>query len=145
MLTTSEVSIKSLGEGLQVQASARGFHIVFDEPVDMGGTDAGMNPIEGLLCALGGCQAIAMKIFAQSQSVALEDIEMRIEGDIDPEGFMGNPNIPNGLQDVRMVVRLKCADAEAAKALADLAEERCPVGNCLTGIVPVVRTELEIV
>ncbi len=144
MLTTSEVSIKSLGEGLQVKASARDFDILFDEPTDMGGTNAGMNPIEGLLCALGGCQAIALKIFAHSQGVALEDIEMKIEGDIDPEGFMGNPDIPNGLQDVRISVHLKCADAEAAQALADLAEERCPVGNCLTNLVPVTRTELTI-
>ena len=33
-------------EGLKVRASARDFSIVLDEPLEQGGTNAGMNPIE---------------------------------------------------------------------------------------------------
>ena len=37
-------------EGLKVRASARDFSVVLDEPLEQGGTNAGMNPIE-LRCA----------------------------------------------------------------------------------------------
>ena len=33
-------------EGLKVRASARDFSVVLDEPLEQGGTNAGMNPIE---------------------------------------------------------------------------------------------------
>lgn len=135
------VTIESTGTGLEVKAGTRGFSITFDEPVDAGGTDQGMNPVEGVLCALGGCQAIASMIFAKVQGVPLEGIRMEVEGDIDPDGFMGkNPEARNGLQEVRFKTYLKCGDEEKARALAALAEERCPVSDCLQNPVPVICT-----
>ena len=39
-------------EGLKVRASARDFSVVLDEPLEQGGTNAGMNPIELALCSV---------------------------------------------------------------------------------------------
>lgn len=145
MLSTSTVNVASTGEGLQVKASCRGFELTFDEPVEMGGTNKGMNPVEGLLCTLGACQSIAAMIFANTKGIALEGISMEIQGDIDPDGFMGKaPDVRNGLQEVRCKVHLTCADKEQGRALAALAEERCPVSDCLKNPVPVVCTEVVI-
>lgn len=145
MLTTSKVEVSSTGTGLQVKAGCRGFEIVFDEPEEAGGANTGMNPVEGLLGALGACQSIATMIFAHAQGIALDGVSIEVEGDIDPDGFMGvNPKVRNGLQEVRTKVHVKCDDAEAARGLAELAEERCPVGDCLRNPVPVVRTELTV-
>ena len=36
----------SLQEGVKVDVQARGFHITIDEPVSLGGTDQGMNPLK---------------------------------------------------------------------------------------------------
>ena len=70
---------------------------------------------------------------------------MEIEGDLDPDGFMGlDPNVRNGLQEIRFKVHLKCDDEEKARALARLAEERCPVGDCLKNPVPVVCTDVAV-
>ena len=44
-------------EGLKVRASARDFSIVLDEPLEQGGTNAGMNPIELALCSVCACQS----------------------------------------------------------------------------------------
>lgn len=142
MKSTSSIEVSSTDEGLQVKARCRGFEITFDEPEDMGGTNAGMNPVEGLLCSLGACQSIASMIFARAQQIPLEGVSMELEGDIDPEGFMGNPDIRNGLQEVRCKVHLMCGDEDAARKLAALAGERCPVGDCLKNPVPLVCTEV---
>ena len=39
--------------GMQVENEVRGFRTIVDEPKNLGGTDAGMSPVETLLCALG--------------------------------------------------------------------------------------------
>ena len=49
MLSTSKVAVESTGSGLAVKASCRDFEITFDEPCEMGGTNEGMNPVEGVL------------------------------------------------------------------------------------------------
>ena len=145
MLSTTTVNVSSTGTGLQVKAGTRGFEIVFDEPEEAGGANTGMNPVEGLLCALGACQSIATLIFAHAQGIDVEGVQMEVEGDLDTDGFMGiNPNVRNGLQEVRFNVRLQCDDEEKARALAQLAEERCPVGDCLKNPVPVVCTEVTV-
>ena len=145
MLSTTSVTVSSTGTGLQVKAGCRGFEIVFDEPEEAGGTNAGMNPVEGLLCAFGACQSIATLIFSRAQGIDLQGVQMEIEGDLDPDGFMGlDPNVRNGLQEIRFKVHLKCDDEEKARALARLAEERCPVGDCLKNPVPGVCTDVAV-
>lgn len=143
MLSTSKVEVSSTGTGLQVKAGCRGFEIVFDEPVEMGGTDEGMNPVEGLLCALGACQSIAALVFAGARDVSIENVNVEVEGDIDPDGFMGKASdVRNGLQEVRVKMRIKSSDKEAAARIAKLAEGRCPVGDCLRNPVPIVHAEI---
>ena len=145
MLSTSKIAVESTGNGLAVKASCRGFEITFDEPCEMGGTNTGMNPVEGLLCSFAACQTIATLIFAGAQNIPLEGVRIEAEGDLDPDGFMGaNPDVRNGLQEVRFTVHVKCEDEEAAKKLADLAEKQCPVSDCLKNPVPVIRTDLVI-
>ena len=91
------------------------------------------------------CQSIATLIFSRAQGIDLQGVQMEIEGDLDPDGFMGlDPNVRNGLQEIRFKVHLKCDDEEKARALARLAEERCPVGDCLKNPVPVVCTDVAV-
>ena len=138
MLSTSKVSVHSTGSGLEVEAGCRNFTITFDEPAESGGTNKGMNPVEGLLCALGACQSIASLIFANAQGVQLDRASMDIEGDLDPDGFMGkNPAVRNGLQDVRCTLRVAGPDKEAVRRIAELAERQCPVSDCIKNPVPV--------
>ena len=92
---------------------------------------------------LGACQAIATLLFARMQDVPLDGVRVEVEGDLDPDGFTGKaPDVRNGLQEVRFSMHLKSSDEAAARALAALVEERCPVSDCLKAPVPVVCAEV---
>jgi len=49
----STVIVQGSGAGMRQDIVAGGHRMVADEPVDAGGTDAGPNPYEFLLAALG--------------------------------------------------------------------------------------------
>ena len=138
MLETSRATVRATGNALQVKAGSRGFEITFDEPEESGGANSGMNPVEGLLCALGACQTIAAMIFAGIQDVKVGAVWSEVEGDLDSDGFLGkNPEVRNGFQEIRCTLHISGEDAEAVRNIAELAEERCPVGDCLKNPVPV--------
>ncbi len=70
----------------------REVQVEVDEPKALGGTDRAMNPVELLLCALGGCMSICAAAFAGACGVDLQGFSVEVEGDLDPDGFLGkNP------------------------------------------------------
>jgi len=140
MLTTFKASARKLSEGLQVETSARNFKILLDEPKNLGGTDAGMNPVEAVLCALGACQTIVAAAFARAQGFQFEEVHMELEGDLDPDGFLGRAPVRNGFQVIRYTMHFKTNESqEKTEAFADFIESRCPVGDCLANGVKLVR------
>ena len=79
--------------GLKVSCQSREFEMIIDEPRTSGGTNMGMNPVETLLNSLGACLVIAAKSFARSKKIRLKSINVKVSGELDPDGFMGkNPN-----------------------------------------------------
>ncbi len=83
-------STTKLTEGMRVECVARDHTILLDEPKELGGTDTGMNPVEGLLSALGACKCIVARCFAKAHGIDLQDFRIELEGgDLDPDGFMG--------------------------------------------------------
>ncbi len=140
MLTTFQASAKKCPEGLKVETSARGFTLIMDEPEDLGGTDTGMNPVEAILCALGACQTIVVSAFAEAQNFSFEEFHVELEGDLDPDGFMGLADVRNGYQEIRYTMHFKTSESqEKTEAFADFVESRCPVGDCLANPVKLVK------
>ena len=141
MLTTFKATAKKTETGLQVETDARGFKFILDEPADLGGTDTGMNPVEALLCSLGACQTIVCVAFAKKQNFSFEEVHIELEGDLDPDGFLGrNPDVRNGYQEIRFTIHFKTDEPqEKCEAFADFVESRCPVGDCLANGVKLVR------
>lgn len=143
MKETVKVTVESTGNKLQVKAGTRGFEITLDEPESSGGGNSGMNPVEALLCALGACQSIATLIFAGMDQVPVQGVKVELEGDIDTDGFLGiNPQVRNGFQEIRKDVVVKCADKDAALAVAKHAEKQCPVADCVANPVPIVSSDI---
>lgn len=141
MKQTITAAVSITGNKLQVKAGAREFAIVFDEPEESGGGNTGMNPVEGLLCSLGACNAIATMIFANMQNVALDGLEVQLEGDIDTDGFMGiDSSVRNGFQEIRFSVNAQGADEDSILDILKTAERQCPVGDCIKNPVPLVCT-----
>lgn len=132
-LTTFKNVTRKIPGGLAVESESRGFKIIMDEPPSLGGTDKGMNPVEGLLAALGSCQCIVAAAFAQSQGIDLKEFWVELEGDLDTDGFLkGDPNVRPGYQEVRFTMHIKTdAPRDKVEAFQKFIEGRCPVGDSL--------------
>jgi uncharacterized OsmC-like protein len=130
-------------EGLQVDSTVRNFSIRMDEPVNLGGTDTGMNPVEALLAALGSCLAIVAGAFAKSQGIELEDFWIEIEGDLDPDGFLrGAEGVRRGFQEVRFTPHIKTsASEEEVQKFMTFIKNRCPVSDNLMNVTKVVAND----
>jgi len=122
--------------GMVVEGEARGFKVMVDEPKELGGTNTAMNPVEMLLCSLGGCMGIVASAFAPMCGVELKGFSVELEGDLDPDGFMGkNPNVRKGFSEIRYKMHIiSDSPEENIKKLYHLIEERCPVKDTLQGV-----------
>lgn len=132
-----------LQEGVKVDVQARNFHITIDEPPSMGGTDAGMNPVEMVLGALGACQAIVARSYSKKFEVELEDFRVELEGDLDTDGFMNKSDVRRGYSDIRFSYYIKSpSPKEKINELLDFIEKTCPVEDTIANPVNVVRKEV---
>lgn len=132
-----------LKSGMKVECTARNHKIVMDEPKELGGTDEGMNPVEALLCALGGCKCIVARCYAKAMKVDLEDIWIEVEGTLDPDGFQGkNPNAKIGLQAITSKIHIKSnSPKENIEKLVKFIDRTCPVADTLENS-PTLNTEI---
>lgn len=132
-------------EGLMIEGEARGFKVIIDEPEDLGGTNKGMNPVELLLCSLGSCQSILAASFAPKFTIELQEFWVEVEGDLDPDGFMGLSDVRPGYSNIRFNFHIKSgASEDNIRKLVDLIEKRCPVADTLANIVKIDKAKYTI-
>ncbi len=118
---------------MRVEGQAREHTVVIDQPSQMGGSDAGPNPMETLLMALGTCVCTVAAIVARQQKIALRGFSIEVEGDFDLDFIMGKNEAGHaGFSEIREVVHID-ADLSADKKLAFYKEihRRCPVTGSL--------------
>ena len=144
MKTTVKTATSKDPEGLKTTSTVRGFEVICDEPENAGGTNLGMNPVELLLSSLSSCMTIATYYLAPSQGIELESFRVELEGDMDPDGFMGmNPDVRHGFTQIRIVHHIKCnAPADKAREFVKLVESRRPVSDTLSAGTEVVATDI---
>ncbi|PRZ00392.1 OsmC family protein [Marinilabilia salmonicolor] len=120
-------------------AKARNFEIVIDEPENLGGTNAGPNPVEYILAGYAGCINVMGHIIAKEQGIELNGLEITLEGDLDPDKLFGKPTDARaGYQEIRLQVKPDCtATPEQLKKWIDEVESRCPVNDNLANTTPI--------
>jgi len=63
---------------LRTDVTANGYALVADEPVSVGGTDAGPTPYAYLLVALGSCAGMTLRLYADRKGWPLESVTARL-------------------------------------------------------------------
>lgn len=123
----------------KVDVRVRGHRFSVDEPADLGGGDLAANPVELALSALGSCQAITYRVWADKLGIALESVRVDVDGDLDLRGFFGfAEGVRPGFSDVRVTVTLTGPESDETYArLAEQVDEHCPVLDIFSAPVPV--------
>lgn len=100
-----------------------------DEPSVMLGTDNAPTPVEYLLHALAACVTTSLVYDAAAKGIKIEELESRVEGDIDLHGFLGlDENAPCGYKNIRITFKIKAGAPE------EELEELCQMGPAFSSV-----------
>ena len=115
--------------GLYRRVSIRDFTVDVDEPPLLGGTDRAANPVEYALAALATCQEITYRLHAAALGIPLNDVSVRLEGDLDLCGFFrAADGVRPGFKEMRGTVQFdSTASPEDLKRLKEVVDAHCPV------------------
>lgn len=129
-------------KGLTSEAAARDFRFVIDEPKAFGGADRGPNPVELVLAALGACQEITYRYYADTLGIPLHGVSVKLEGKLDLRGlFAAHDGVRPGFREVRALVALDSpASSEDIDRLKAIVDRHCPVLDILRNVTPVQTT-----
>ena len=113
--------------------------MIIDEPEKLGGTDHGPNPVEVVLSALGACQEITYRLFADKMEIPVTGVSVVVTGDIDLCGFFAvNDDVRPGYNNITANVKIEstASDADVAR-LVDAVDAHCPVLDIISNQTPV--------
>lgn len=111
-MTKYAATARKTPKSLQVDVHSGGAHYTIDEPKNSGGSNTGMNPVELELSTLGASlQATAAKL-AKEKKLVYGNFTVNLAGDLDPRGFMGDPKIRNGFQQIRLNYQIQTSASE---------------------------------
>lgn len=75
----SGVVVTENGQGRYQQAVTIGQHqLIADEPVSVGGADAGPAPFEFIMAGLGACTSMTLRMYAERKGLALTHISVAL-------------------------------------------------------------------
>ncbi|MFA0814225.1 MAG: OsmC family protein [Anaerofustis sp.] len=119
-------SAQSLG-GYRVQCESRGLSYFLDEPIDGGGTDTGMNPLESLMASMAACKVITARAAAPIRKIDLIDIRIETDGEVGR-----NEEKRRQLLSITSRIYIKANNTkEEIEQFAAFVESRCPAHNTL--------------
>jgi uncharacterized OsmC-like protein len=122
--------------GFRSEARIRDFTVSMDEPTALGGSDTAPNMVEVVLGAFGCCLTTGYAANAALRGIELEDIQVKLEGDLDLNGFFGLKSPDDcwpGYTNIRAKVVLKASNAtpQQLQELHDSVVCTSPVGSIL--------------
>ncbi len=131
--TLKTVVVRGRAGGLRQDIEAGGHHLVSDEPLDLGGTDAGPTPYDLLVAALGSCTAITLQMYARHKGWPLEGVEVRLtHGKIHARDCADCETKEGRIDRIERGIVLQGALDEAQRARLLEIADRCPVHRTLT-------------
>jgi uncharacterized OsmC-like protein len=111
-----------------------GHRVVVDEPQSLGGGNKGATPLEYALAALGSCQLITYRLWADRLGIRFDKLAVEVEGDLDVRGVGA----------VRVKLRISGPEPRARyEELQRAVDAHCPIFDALRNATPI-QTELKL-
>lgn len=128
-----------LADGFRSNVAIRQFSVGVDEPPALAGQDTAPNPVEYILAALGSCQEITYRLYADAFGIPLKNVSVQLSGDIDLRGFFNvDPQVRPGYQRINAEVFIDSpAPAADIARLKETVDRHCPVLDILRNPTPV--------
>ena len=120
------VHVESAGGPFAQSIHVRHHRVVCDEAPDMGGADAGPNPSELLLGALGSCVAMTLQMYAGRKGWETGDIRVDLSSRDENGAFIVERRLSFGAP-LTEVQRTRLSEIAA----------KCPVSRRITGTVEI--------
>lgn len=119
--------------------NAGGFTITIDEPAELGGTNAGANPVEFVLASLAGCINVMAHVAAAEMGMNLRGVTTSIAGVLNPSKLFGEPTAARaGFQAIEVKLTPDCdADSATIEKWLEVIADRSPVLDNLVNATPV--------
>lgn len=125
--------------GFRTELEAREHTFLADEPLDLGGTDAGPTPYEYLLASLAGCMAMTLRMYADRKRWPLEGVMVQLRSGRTHEADCENCETEDvGINRIERRIELRgpLSDEQRERILA--IADRCPVKQTLERTLRVV-------
>ena len=141
-MATKDLNFKVNGKNVgltKYQGYARNFELVVDEPEMLGGEDSAANPVEYLLAGYAGCLNVVFGIVAKELNIEIKGLEINIDGDINPEKFLGiSDDERAGFKSLNVEIKLETnVDKDKEALLIKAVKNRCPINDNLSNPTPV--------
>src|SRR5699024_1736394 len=128
MAKMMKMQVSGKSEGRKTYVKAGKHEIVVDEAEQMGGDNAGANPLQYLLTALTGCTNAVAHMAAQEMDFDLQELAIKASGEFDPRGFRGDSEVRSHFQTATLTVDVKTSGSEERLTeLKEMVTSRCPV------------------
>lgn len=129
-----EVVVSSTAAPFEQVITAGAHRLIGDEPVASGGGDAGPNPYDLLLAALGSCTSMTVMLYARRKQWPLERVAVRLtHARVHAEDCADCEGGKRRLERIeRRLTLTGPLNDEQKSRLLDIAE-KCPVHRTLTG------------
>lgn len=138
----SSINFSIQGSGINstlYKGTSRHFNFLVDEPQELGGEDLAGNPVEYLLAGYSSCLNVVVHLVAKELDIRLNDVQVNINGDINPLKFLGlSQEGRAGFQSLQVDIDLSTdAPQDQIDLLFKSVKDRCPVNDNLSNITPI--------
>ncbi len=137
--THSQTRIQSFSGAGAEQMHVKEFVYDADHPAVLVGRDQAPTPVEFLLHALAACLTAGIANVAAARGVSLNEVESRVEGNIDLRGILGlSDQVRNGYQQLSINFTIKGdAPPDVLERIVEQSRKRSAVYDVLANGVPI--------